>query len=77
VFGICINLSVLLLWQYVWLGMGLMQNRLPIELLALPLRAFSAVAWVLLLIAAFGWREAADSQSRDSTTAPAPPIVGR
>jgi hypothetical protein len=77
VLGISINLSVLLLWQSVWIGMGLMQSRLPIDLLALPLTAFSAVAWVLLLIAAFGWREAADSQSGDFTTAPAPPLAGR
>ena len=58
-FGIWIRLLTLVFWQVAWLVLVTSLRPRPINLLAVPLTVLSASAWVLILIAVFGWREAA------------------
>ena len=69
VLGIGINLAVLVLWQFWWIARLTVQNLPAVQLLAVPLTLISAAAWVLILMAIFGWRDSA-AQPRRQAGAP-------
>jgi hypothetical protein len=63
ILGFGLSLGALVVWQALWMALAVTQSSAPIRLLALPVTLVSTAAWVLLLIAAFGWREAGAGSS--------------
>jgi hypothetical protein len=77
VVGVSIMLAMLVLWQFWWIARLMTQNSLPVQLLSPLLTLIAAGAWVLILIAVFGWREAAFPAWERPITAELLPLPGQ